>query len=487
MVFVQVAILAIATAVTAVAIFELVTVPSSNQADQALYDQWSAVANGLDLQGGRVVYPAGRLPQTSATTQEPVEIDVFTESGLLVQTEKQSLSPAYLSQQAATVLHSGGRVGPLQTRDASGGGRRVYAAAQPLGDPPNQQQAAVIVSLSTVDLDALRQRLLVSLVVGSGLVIASGGVLAWLLVGRTLRPVRAIAAAARDIGDQELHRRVTVQAAPDEVGELKATFNEMLARLEKSFQSLRQFTADASHELRSPLTLMRTEVDVALTRLRTPTEYQRVLQRVQRELEHLGRVADQLLLLAQADAGHLLPNRVALDVPDLTEEVAARWRGTAGGRGIDLRAHAPDSGLVLADPDLLRRVLDNLLDNALRHSPETGQVNLSVARRGQEWWFEVADQGTGVPVGIRDRIFERFTRADSARGRRSGGAGLGLALSAAVARAHNGTLELVDEAAGRGATFRLRLPAPRLENVSKRLPGKDPASVNGAGQEGAAP
>ncbi|MDQ6900830.1 MAG: HAMP domain-containing protein, partial [Candidatus Dormibacteraeota bacterium] len=348
-------ILAIATAVTAIAIFELVTVPSSNRADQALYDQWSAVANGLDLQGGRVVYPPGRLPQTSAATQEPIEVDVFTDSGLLVQTEKQSLSPAYLSQSAATVLRSGGHAGPLQVSDASGAGRRVYVAAQPLGDPPHQQQAAVIVSLSTADLDALRQRLLASLLLGSGLVIASGGVLAWVLVGRTLSPVRAIAAAARDIGDQELHRRVTVQAPPDEVGELKATFNEMLARLEKSFKSLRQFTADASHELRSPLTLMRTEVDVALTRQRTPAEYQRVLERVQREIEHLGRVADQLLLLAQADAGHLHPKRVALDVPDLTEEVAARWRKTAEERGIQLRVDTPQAGLVLADPDLLRR------------------------------------------------------------------------------------------------------------------------------------
>ncbi|MBJ7603818.1 MAG: HAMP domain-containing protein [Candidatus Dormibacteraeota bacterium] len=481
---VQVGILTIATAVTAIAIFELVTIPSSNQADQALYDQWSAVANGLDLQGGRVVYPPGRLPQTSPITQEPIEIDVFTESGLLVQTEKQSLSPAYLSQQAATVLHSGGRVGPLQTRDASRAGRRVYAAAQPLGDPPNQQQAAVIVSLSTADLDALRQRLLGSLLLGSGLVIVSGGVLAWLLVGRTLRPVRAIAAAARDIGDQELDRRVTVPAPPDEVGELKATFNEMLARLEKSFKSLRQFTADASHELRSPLTLMRTEVDVALTRQRTPLEYQRVLGRVQREIEHLGRVADQMLLLAQADAGQLLPQRVALDVPDLTEEVAARWRRTALERGIELRVDAPEAGIVLADPDLVRRVLDNLLDNALRHSPETGQVNLSAARQGQEWWFEVSDEGAGVPIGIRESVFERFTRADSARGRRSGGAGLGLALSAAVARAHGGTLELLDDPAEMGATFRLRLAAPTIENGLKPPPGREPASVNGARKEG---
>ncbi|MDQ6899647.1 MAG: ATP-binding protein, partial [Candidatus Dormibacteraeota bacterium] len=147
----------------------------------------------------------------------------------------------------------------------------------------------------------------------------------------------------------------------------------------------------------------------------------------------------------------------------------------------------PQAGLVLADPDLLRRVLDNLLDNALRHSPETGQVKLSAGRQGQEWWFEVADQGGGVPLGIRESVFERFTRADSARGRRSGGAGLGLALSAAVARAHSGTLELVDEATARGATFRLRLPAPASENGSQPSPATDQAAVNGAANQGSPP
>jgi two-component system, OmpR family, sensor kinase len=464
LVLLQLGILASAAAFTAVAIFELVTVPARYQEDQVLFDQWSAVANALDLQNGKVVYPPGQLPAASLGTQQPVEIDVFTTtSGLLVQTERQSLSPNYLGDLAGRVLRGAAQLGPLDVRDASGAGRRVYAAAQPLGDGPSRPQAAVIVSVATADLDTLIQRLLWALLAGSLLVIAIGGALAWALVGRTLRPVRAMAAAARAIGDQDLHSRVTVSAPADEVGELKATFNEMLDRLERSFTTLRRFTADASHELRTPLTLMRTDVDFALTRERSPDEYQRVLGRLQRELEHLGHVSEQLLLLAQADAGSLTPMRVEVDVADLVEEVGARWRRFADERAIRLQVVAPESGTMNADPNLVGQVLDNLLDNALRHGPRPGRVQLLTEQLDGEWRFDVTDEGGGVPAELRDRIFERFTRADPARNRRTGGAGLGLSLSAAIARAHGGNLELIQGAPGSGATFRLRIPAAQAE------------------------
>ena len=453
---VQVAILTVAASATATAIFELVTVPARNQEDQALFDQWSAVANALDLQDGQVVYPPGRLPETVPGTGVPAEIDVFTGGGLLVQTQSQSLGPDYLSRAAAGVLRSGAAVGPVDVRDASGGPRRVYAAAQPVGP----ERAAVIVSLSATQLETLTRRLLAALLVGGGLVVAIGGGLAWLVVSRTLRPVRAIAAAAREVGDQELGRRVTVPAPSDEVGELRDTFNEMLGRLERSFEALRRFTADASHELRTPLTLMRTEVDVALARDRGAPEYRRALDRVRSELEHMARVVDQLLLLAQADAGRLVPAGDVIDAADLAEEVAARWRGAAAEHGVGIEVEAPGSGTLTADRHLLRRVLDNLVDNALRHSPSTGRIELRVRQDDGTWVFEVADQGPGVAPELHDRIFERFGRADPARSRGSGGTGLGLALSAAVARAHGGTLELVD--GGRpGAVFRLRLPEAR--------------------------
>jgi signal transduction histidine kinase len=410
LVVLQMGILAVAVAVAATAVFELVTVPARNQEDQALFDQWSAVGNALDLQSGRVVYPPGRLPDTEAGTGQPVEIDVFTRSGLLIQTPAQSLSPTYLGQVAGRVL-GGAAVGPIDVRGPTGGPRRLYAAVQPVGD----QRAALIVSMSSADLETLTQRLLATLLLGGVLLVAIGGGLAWALV------------------------------------------SNLVGRVERSFETLRRFTADASHELRAPLTLMRTEVEVALTRERAPAEYVAALSRVDGEVDHLGRVVDQLLLLAQADAGRLVPQAVAVDVADLVEEAAARWRGPAAARGATIAVDAPASGTLRADPHLLRRVLDNLLDNAVRHSPPGGRIDLCARRQDRAWLLEVADGGPGVPPAQRRRIFERFTRLDSARSRGEGGAGLGLALSAAVARAHGGTLELADADAP-GARFRLRLP-----------------------------
>ena len=459
LVLLQVGILATAAVLASIALFDLVTVPARNQEDQVLFDQWSAVANALDLKDGKVVYPPGQLPATSTTSQEPVEIDVFTQGGLLVQTQRQSLGPSYLSGLADRVLSGGGGVGPVDVRDPSGVGRRLYVAAQPLGDGAQRLQAAVIVSVGTAELDALRQRLFWTLPVGSLLVVLIGGTLAWALVGRALRPVRAIASAARAIGDKDLQSRVTVPAPPDEVGELKATFNEMLDRLERSFGSLQRFTADASHELRTPLALMRTEVEFALSRERGNQEYRRVLDGLQRELRHLGQVTEQLLLLAQADAGNLVPSPEEIDVADMVEETGARWRRAAQERDIELEVAPPTSGTMTADPDLVRRILDNLLDNAVRHSPEHGRVQLRAHQLEGEWHLEVRDEGPGVGPEIGDRIFERFARADPARSRRSGGAGLGLALSAAVARAHGGDLTLVENGPPPGSTFRLRIPA----------------------------
>ncbi|HYW24480.1 MAG TPA: ATP-binding protein [Terriglobales bacterium] len=410
LVLVQVGVLAVAVAVAVAAVFELATVPARNQEDQALFDQWSAVANALDLRDGQVVYPPGQLPDLAGASRQPVEVDVYTGSGLLIQTPAQSLSPTYLAEVAGRVL-GGSSVGPIDIGDATGGDRRLYAALQPVGD----QRAAIVVSLSSADLQTFTQRLLGALVVGGGLLVAIGGGLAWVLVTHALRPVRV------------------------------------------SFETLRRFTADASHELRAPLALMRTEVDVALARDRPAAEYRAVLARVGGEVEHLGRVVDQLLLLAQADAGRLVPSPAAVDVADLVEETAARWRAAAAVRGVTIAVDAPASGTLAADPHLLRRVLDNLLDNALRHGPVGSSVVLSARRHEREWQFDVADRGPGVPPAQRDRIFQRFARLDPARSRDAGGAGLGLALSAAVARAHGGSIELVDGDGG-GARFRLRLP-----------------------------
>jgi heavy metal sensor kinase len=284
-----------------------------------------------------------------------------------------------------------------------------------------------------------------------------GGALSYWLAGRALRPVRKIAGIARSISERDLQRRVDVKVPPDELGELVATFNSMLDRLEAAFKSMGRFTADASHELRAPLALMRAEIESALRRGRTKEEYLRTLQSVQGEVDHLSRMTDQLLLLARADAGALVPAAEAVDVADFLHETGARWQPLAGQRGVQLEVNAPASGSVQADPALLRRVMDNLVDNAIRYTRRGTAVALRGYVSNGGWNVEVADHGPGISPEYRGQMFNRFARPDTARSPEDGGAGLGLALSAAIAHAHGGTLELVENGEP-GAMFRLHLP-----------------------------
>jgi two-component system OmpR family sensor kinase len=250
---------------------------------------------------------------------------------------------------------------------------------------------------------------------------------------------------------------VDVKVPEDELGELVDTFNSMLARLEAAFDGLHRFTADASHELRAPLTLMRAELEGSLSRPRSQSQYRQSQEMLQVEVEHLSRLVDQLLILARADAGALAPAVEHIDVADFVHETAGRWEAIAERQGTYIQVTAPQSGTVEADPSLVRRVLDNLVENAIRHAPDGTGVMLRSYRAGDGWSFEVADRGSGVPPEYRDRLFTRFGRADDVRTPHGSGAGLGLALSAAIAGAHGGSLELV-EGVGEGATFRLHLP-----------------------------
>jgi heavy metal sensor kinase len=310
-------------------------------------------------------------------------------------------------------------------------------------------------------IDDVRLRLvqaaLLLVLIGSGLIIACC-LLAWRLAGRALAPVREMATVARAISEQDLHRRLPEELpANDEIGQLARTFNTMLMRLEFAFTSLQRFTADAAHELRAPMSIMRTQLEVTMRRPRTEAEYVQSNTTLLKEVERLTRVTDHLLLLARADAGALHPTLEALDLPDLVEEVVDRWQAAAAAKGVALKCSVAEGRPVMGEPDLLKRLLDNLLDNALRHALHSGEVRVVAACAGSAWTVEVSDDGPGVPKEIQPRLFERFSRADPARGRSTGGAGLGLSICAAIARAHHGSIEL---ALGPlpGATFILHLP-----------------------------
>jgi len=311
-------------------------------------------------------------------------------------------------------------------------------------------------------IDDVRFRLVQSAIllvlIGAGLIVACC-LLAWRLAGRALVPVREMSTVARAITEQDLHRRLPEELpANDEIGQLARTFNTMLGRLEFAFDTLQRFTADAAHELRAPLSIMRTQLEVTMRRPRSEAEYVQSNATLLNEVERLTRVTDHLLLLARADAGALHPRLETLDLPDLVEEVIDRWQGAAAARDVALKCSVTPGGSVLGDPDLVKRLLDNLLDNALNQTPQGGEVRVAAICADVAWTVAVSDSGPGVPIDAQPHLFERFSRGDPARSRNTGGAGLGLSICAAIARAHGGSIELAPGPLP-GATFILHLPA----------------------------
>jgi signal transduction histidine kinase len=424
----------------------------STGADSQLRAQASRVASNLKLVDGKVTYRGDGLPQE---TPDGVAVDlaIVSPAGVLTATAGQPFSAATLEDLARPALRSGQEIW-LETSSGSETDR-VYVA--PLRSGP-AQNLVLVAATSLSEFRASTGRAMVLVVILSALVLATGTGLVYWLLGRVLRPVRRIARLANTLGERDLGRRVEVQAPDDELGELVTTFNRMLARLQVSFDTLRAFTADASHELRSPLALMATELEVSLAKPAPAEEYRRVLQLLHSEVQHMTGVVERLLLLARTDAGELTPRREPLDVADFLHDALGRWLTLATQRGVELQVDAPDSGSLEADLGLTRRILDNLVDNALRHSPEGTTVRLSASRQGAGWLFEVADQGAGVPEAQRARIFNRFVRGDLARTPDAeGGTGLGLPLSAAFARVQGGDVRLAQRP-GWGAVFQVWLP-----------------------------
>ena len=299
-------------------------------------------------------------------------------------------------------------------------------------------------------VDAVRSGLLVAF----PLLVGTVAFLAWILAGRALRPVESIRAEVEAITGSTLDRRVGVPGSGDEVARLARTMNAMLDRLEDSSTRQRRFVADASHELRSPVAAIRTELEVA-QRTATLEEWPAVADRLLAEEARLEAVIADLLLLASLDEGAPLPDAVAVDLA--TEAVEEARRRTPDRDDVVIEVDAPTAAVVRGSRMQLRRAMANLLDNAGRHARTT--VRLSIHERGGRVRVLVDDDGPGIPDADKERVFERFVRLDEHRARAgAGGAGLGLSLVRRIAEHHHGTAT-VDVAPLGGARLVLDLPA----------------------------
>lgn len=282
----------------------------------------------------------------------------------------------------------------------------------------------------------------------------AGGVL---LAGRALAPVDRLTRVAQSITAEDLRRRIDTSGPDDEIGRLARTFDGMIARLDESFQRQRQFTADASHELRTPLTAVKGQIEVALQREREPAEYREVLTAVNSEVDRMVRLVGSLLALARADAGQIPLEREQVDVGAVVGDAVAQVRPAADDKGIALTVNDGPQVALMADQDLLLQLVLNLLDNALKYTPQGGAVDVGWSLEGGEALLRVSDTGPGIAPEHTGRVFDRFYRVDTARSREEGGAGLGLSICKWIADAHGGSID-VESVVGEGSVFIVHLP-----------------------------
>ena len=334
------------------------------------------------------------------------------------------------------------------------------------GVSPAEEQA-VRELLAAIEIDAneramqtLRDYSLFALAVLFG----ASMIVGWSLAGHVLKPVGRITAVARRISATDLSQRIALDGPPDELRRLADTFDDMLDRLDRSFDAQRGFVEDASHELRNPLAVIRSNLDTTLADPDATTEdYRFVAEQVSRSVERMSRVVDDLVTFARHETR---PQHLTLvDIGELAHQAAAEFEGYAANQNITLTLYAPSGLLALGDAGSLRQALANLLSNALSVAPAGSEVRITAGGEGAWIWVAVEDQGPGIPAAEQERVFQRFQRGRQASAE---GRGLGLAIVRQIAESHRGEARLTSTE-GFGSTFTILLPATGASSPGARI------------------
>jgi heavy metal sensor kinase len=349
-------------------------------------------------------------------------------------------------EMARALLGTDGELRLLTLYDNQAGARPVYL------------QVGVSLARVNESIADFRGLLLILLPIGLGIV----GLASWLIARRSLSPIGRIAQHTRALTAAHLDRRIDLPAGHDEVAQMVMTINQMLDRLEAAFQAQERFLADASHELKTPVTVLLGEAQVLTQQERTTEEYDHFVASVQDEMRHMAKLVDSLLTLARADAGFPLARRASVSLNDIVMDAVERCQAIAQQREVRLMPMLamPTSDtrepVLQGDAFLLRTMVENLIRNAVRYSPPEEKVDLELVADGRVAVLSVRDRGPGIPPEDLDHIFDRFYRVS--RGRQSDeGAGLGLAIAKGVAQLHRGSIEACNLVDG-GCNFTVRLP-----------------------------
>jgi two-component system heavy metal sensor histidine kinase CusS len=287
--------------------------------------------------------------------------------------------------------------------------------------------------------------------------ILSTAILGWVAARRGLAPVREMARVARRVTASRLAHRLPVDSLPVELHELAGAFNEMLSRLEDSFRRLSEFSSDLAHELRTPIGNMMTQTQVALSRSRTAEEYREVLYSNSEEFDRLARMIADMLFLAQADHGLIVPRSESVDLASEVRELFEFYDALAEDRGVELKLAG--DGVVAGERLMIRRAVSNLLSNAINHTPKGGTIVVQIEPAGKdEIKLSVDNPGEGIAPEHLSRVFDRFYRVDSSRQRSTEGAGLGLAITKSIMAAHRGSVHV--QSGGGRTRFEIQFPPP---------------------------
>jgi len=309
----------------------------------------------------------------------------------------------------------------------------------------SRQEFTVVLMAPLSDVEANLARVRTVLVTALPVSLALAGAIGYWLSRKALAPIERLRAQTDKITAERLDQRLPIENPDDELGRLTQTINQMIARLERSFVEIRRFTADASHELRTPLAVLRTEVEVAMGKSLDENAQRNLLASVLEECQRLTSLTDQLLTLSRDDAGMTQYASERIDLSSLVAAVVETMTLLAEAKQQTLAFRGSENARITGDPGRLRRVFYNLLDNAIKFTPQEGRIEVNVVSRDNSMNVTVRDTGIGIPREHLPRVFDRFYRVDKARSRDEGGTGLGLSIVQTIVIAHGGTVEISSE------------------------------------------
>jgi heavy metal sensor kinase len=336
---------------------------------------------------------------------------------------------------------------------------RVRVVTIPITENKENKKVTSIVQVGTSmeDFDETMRKLLIIMVIGIPTSIGVTIIGGYFLAKKALRPVDRLRKAALKITLSNLGEQIDIGGRRDELGRLAQTFNEMISRLRESFQRINQFSIDVSHELKTPLTILKGETEVALRKERDAGGYKKILESNLEEIDRMAAIIDDLLLLSKAEAKEVQLNMAEVSMRDLVADVCVNMKLFADNKGIDLMVKDLEDIKIKGDELKLRRMLLNIVENGIKYTPPGGKVEISSFANNGYVQIDVKDNGVGIPDGDIKFIFDRFYRGDKSRKRESG-SGLGLSISKWIAEMHRGTIDVMSQPL-EGSRFSIKLPA----------------------------